>query len=181
MKFSELLSELAEKYTVLSKQIVKDGNVYYIDKADAGKVPGEDALTWSDDLCGVNTGTLGEYLLWSGDSSDKLNAAQCSWAEFKPDELPDAVAAAEELLRHEYKSQSLRMRMMEMIMYGKGLDAIVDAMAKELNINITIIDMSGKIITHSHPFTLNDSLWIESIERGFCPPFFIKHIYNVSA
>lgn len=29
MKFSELLSELAEKYTVLSKQIVKDGNVYY--------------------------------------------------------------------------------------------------------------------------------------------------------
>ena len=30
MKFSELLSELAEKYTVLSKQIVKDGNVYYI-------------------------------------------------------------------------------------------------------------------------------------------------------
>ena len=130
MKFSELLSELAEKYTVLSKQIVKDGNVYYIDKADAGKVPGEDALTWSDDLCGVNTGTLGEYLLWSGDSSDKLNAAQCSWAEFKPDELPDAVAAAEELLRHEYKSQSLRMRMMEMIMYGKGLDAIVDAMAK---------------------------------------------------
>ena len=32
MKFSELLSELAEKYTVLSKQIVKDGNVYYIDK-----------------------------------------------------------------------------------------------------------------------------------------------------
>lgn len=91
------------------------------------------------------------------------------------------MAAAEELLRHEYKSQSLRMRMMEMIMYGKGLDAIVDAMAKELNINITIIDMSGKIITHSHPFTLNDSLWIESIERGFCPPFFIKHIYNVSA
>ena len=119
--------------------------------------------------------------MWSGDSSDKLNAAQCSWAEFKLDELPDAVAAAEELLRHEYKSQSLRMRMMEMIMYGKGLDAIVDAMAKELNINITIIDMSGKIITHSHPFTLNDSLWIESIERGFCPPFFIKHIYNVSA
>ena len=100
MKFSELLSELTEKYTVLSKQIVKDGNVYYIDKADAGKVPGEDALTWSDDLCGANTGTLGEYLLWSGDSSDKLNAAQCSWAEFKPDELPDAVAAAEELLRH---------------------------------------------------------------------------------
>ncbi len=181
MKFSELLSELAEKYTVLSKQIVKDGNVYYIDKADAKKAPGEDALTWSDDLCSVNTGTLGEYLLWSGDSSDKLNAAQCSWAEFKPDELPAAVAAAEELLRHEYKSQSLRMRMMEMIMYGKGLDAIVDAMAKELNINITIIDMSGKIITHSHPFTLNDSLWIESVERGFCPPFFIKHIYNVSA
>ena len=181
MKFSELLSELTKKYTVLSKQIVKDGNVYYIDKADSGKVPGEDALTWSDDLCGMNTGTLGVYLLWSGDSSDKLNAAQCSWAEFKPDELLDAVAAAEELMRHEYKSQSLRMRMMEMIMYGKGLDAIVDAMAKELNINITIIDMSGKIITHSHPFTLNDSLWIESIERGFCPPFFIKHIYNVSA
>ncbi len=40
MKFSELLNKLAEKYTVLSKQIVKDGNVYYIDKADAGKVPG---------------------------------------------------------------------------------------------------------------------------------------------
>lgn len=39
MKFSELLSELAEKYTVLSKQIVKDGNVYYIDKADAKKAP----------------------------------------------------------------------------------------------------------------------------------------------
>ena len=181
MKFSELLSELAEKYTVLSKQIVKDGNVYYIDKADAKKAPGEDALTWSDDLCSVNTGMLGEYLLWSGDSSGKLSEAQCSWAELKPDELHAAVAAAEELLRHEYKSQSLRMRMMEMIMYGKGLDAIVDAMAKELNINITIIDMSGKIITHSHPFTLNDSLWIESIERGFCPPFFIKHIYNVSA
>lgn len=55
MKFSELLSELAEKYTVLSKQIVKDGNVYYIDKADAQKTPDEDALTWSDNLCDVNT------------------------------------------------------------------------------------------------------------------------------
>ena len=181
MKFSELISELAEKYTVLSKQIVKDGNVYYIDKADAQKTPDEDALTWSDNLCDANTGALGEYLLWSGDSSGKLSEAQCSWAELKPDELHAAVAAAEELLRHEYKSQSLRVRVMEMIMYGKGLDAIVDAMAKELNINITIIDMSGKIITHSHPFTLNDSLWIESVERGFCPPFFIKHIYDLSA
>ena len=181
MKFSELISELAEKYTILSKQIVKDGNVYYIDKADAQKTPDEDALTWSDNLCDVNTGALGEYLLWSGDSSGKLSEAQCSWAELKPDELHAAVAAAEELLRREYKSQSLRVRVMEMIMYGKGLDAIVDAMAKELNTNITIIDMSGKIITHSHPFTLNDSLWIESVERGFCPPFFIKHIYDLSA
>lgn len=41
MKFSELLSKLVEKYTVLSKQIVKDGNVYYIDKALIRRMPGK--------------------------------------------------------------------------------------------------------------------------------------------
>lgn len=181
MKFTELLDKLSEKYVILSRRIMKNGNVYYVAEADALKVPEEDAVVWFDGLCGLNTESIGDYLLWSGDCMDKLSDAQCSWAEFKPDELRGAVETAVELLRYEYKTQSLRMRMMEMIMYGKGLDAIVDAMAKELSINITIIDMSGKIITHSHPFTLNDSLWIESVERGFCPPFFIKHIYNVSA
>ena len=39
MKFSELLSKLAEKYTVLSKQIVKDGNVYYMIRRMPGKYP----------------------------------------------------------------------------------------------------------------------------------------------
>lgn len=181
MKFSELLSELAEKYTVLSKQIVKDGNVYYIDKADAGKVPGEDALTWSDDLCDVNTGALGEYLLWSGDSSDKLNAAQCSWAEFKPDELPDAVAAAEELLRHEYKSQSLRMRMMEMIMYGKGAgrDRGCDgegAEHKHHHNRHERQDYHALASVHAQRLALD-----REHRAWLLPPFFIKHIYNVSA
>lgn len=179
MKISTLESKLREKYHILSTRIVKENQVYSTIPAALSDFKDDTIIAYSNDLCAMNSDEFRGNLLWSGDKPDGLTVSKCNWIELRPEDLEAAVMTTDELLHHEYVFQSLRIRMMEMIMGGKGIRGIVDEMGKELNTSIAIIDMSGKIVTYSHPFMINDPLWLESVEKGFCPPFFIEHLRDV--
>lgn len=179
MKFSEIKCKLAERFELLSSGMVSDVQIYRVIPAKNSQTSADEILNFTSELCKVNSAVLHGNLLWCGEKPGGLDLSELNWIEVKEEDFPAAVKAVDEMLHYEYKFQSLKMRMMDLLMNGKGLKAVVDEMAKRLDTAIVIIDMTGKIITHSSPFMIVDQIWTESIDRGFCPPFFIEHIRDI--
>lgn len=179
MKFSEIIQKLSEKFVLLSSGVANDVQIYRTIPAKGQRTSSDEVLTYSSELCKVNSDELRGSLLWCGGKPDALDLSNVNRIEVKKEDFLPAVKAVDEMLHYEYKFQSLKMCMMDLLMNGKGLKAVVDEMAKRLDTSIVIIDMTGKIITHSSPFMIVDQIWTESIDRGFCPPFFIEHIRDI--
>lgn len=179
MKFSELEQKLTEKVNVLSARTVVDDQIYSVISAEMSNDSGSGIIVCVNDLCNVNNvGIQGNYL-WCGEAPAGLQESNCNWIEIRPEDYTEAVKIISDLLLYDAKLQNMRIRMMEVLVNGKGLDTVVDEMGRELHTTIVILDMSGKIIHYSHPFMIEEPLWVESIKRGFCPPFFIEHLRDV--
>lgn len=179
MKFSKILRRLSEKFALLSSGMTNDVQIYRATPAKVQQTSSDETLTYSSELCKVNSAEFRGSLLWCGCRPEEWELTNLNWIEVKREDFLPAVKAVDEMLHYEYKFQSLKMCMMDLLMNGKGLKAVVDEMARRLDTSIVIIDMTGKIITHSSPFMIVDQIWTESIDRGFCPPFFIEHIRDI--
>jgi len=179
MKFSEINEQLSAKFNVISSRILGDVQIYSTISSKLSETSDDGVLVYSNNLCiGNNNGTAASYL-FCGNTPITLPISSSNWIEVSPDDFMPAVKFVEDMLHYEFKFQTLRMRMMDMLMSGKSLGIIADEMGKSLNTTIVIMDMTGKIVTYSHPFMIKDPLWKESIDRGFCPPFFIEHLKDV--
>ena len=55
----------------------------------------------------------------------------------------------EELLHSNYKLQDIYIQMLNAVMRGKGIGAMLENVGNALNTSIAIIDMSGKVISNS--------------------------------
>lgn len=179
MRISELESKINEKIPVLSSRIVEDSNVFRVIAAGAERQDEECYLAYTENLCGMNRDRLKGNLLWCGEKPEHFQEYSFNSIEVSPENYADAVSLANELLQYEYRFQNLHIRMMDILMKGEGMTALVDEMARSLNTTIAILDMSGKIVAQSHPFMIKDPLWMESIKRGWCPPFFIEHLRDL--
>jgi len=74
------------------------------------------------------------------------------------------------------KAEHTYSKMLKMILDGKSLSSILCETSKACGNPIAVLDISGKILAYSTPFDVPDPLWIQSIERGYCPFEFMEHI-----
>lgn len=71
-------------------------------------------------------------------------------------------------------------RVLDKVFNGKELSGVVDAMVEGSENSAVVIDLCGKIIAHSSSFYINDPMWIESINTGYCPAYFMIHLRKQS-
>ncbi|MDO4330198.1 MAG: helix-turn-helix domain-containing protein [Lachnospiraceae bacterium] len=95
--------------------------------------------------------------------------------------IPAAFNAAQRELDTRQEAERSYARMLRMLLNGDGLVSILNELSRRFLRPLAIMDISGKIIAHSAPFMIPDSLWTESIERGYCPLNFMQHIQKMRA
>mgnify|MGYP004528460049 FL=1 len=179
MKFSAMSRMISEKFQVVSTRIFDDIQIFSTSQLKEDFCPENSVLYFTDSFYRVNTETLQGSFLWYGNGPETLSSFSANWIQVREEDYRAVIDEINTILLYEFKSQSLRLRMIDIMMNGKGIAALVDEAAKSLNTTIALIDMSGKIITQSTPFKITDTLWAESIQRGFCPPFFIEHLRDI--
>ena len=111
-------------------------------------------------------------LLFSGPLPDFLNDQPISWIQVDPAQLHNAAAEVSRILLNHNKIQSLHLKIMDSFLHSRGFSTVLDEISQSLNTAIVVMDMSGKIISYSKPFSVADPLWRESVAKGYCPPIF---------
>ncbi|MGI6462970.1 MAG: PucR family transcriptional regulator [Candidatus Scatomorpha sp.] len=178
MKFSDIIQVLSEKYQLISHQELSDVQIFSIAPLSVHSQIKDDTLYFTDSLCTMNIEELHGNFVWCGHISEQLQSFNANWIQVREEDFDAVIEEINAILLFEYKSQNLRLHMINTLISGKGLTALVDVAAKNLNTTIVVIDMSGKIIARSTMFKIDDPLWLESIAQGFCPPLFIEYLHD---
>lgn len=75
-----------------------------------------------------------------------------------------------------YEMQFSLDSLLQNIASGKELSQIFDSLVEHTKNSVVAIDICGKVIEHSSYFYINDPMWLRSIQSGYCPTVFMKHI-----
>ena len=177
--FKKLEEKLFETGNVLSAQIVKDREIYDLLPMAEGTASRDDVLYAIQDLRQMNITAAPANLLWCGEPINGFDSLGINWIRVSPESFSSVVERIKLELLNSHTLQSIRFRIMENLLHGTGLGGIMNEMGEVLDTSIVIMDMTGKILANTQPFKIRDTLWQESVSRGYCPPFFIEHIRDV--
>lgn len=179
MYFNEVLHELSQNCQLLSHRVCENWEVFGVAQARKNDVFSDDILYFSDDLFSINKSFMPKNLLFSGPLPDFLNDQPISWIQVDPAQLHNAAAEVSRILLNHNKIQSLHLKILDSFLHSRGFSTVLDEISQSLNTAIVVMDMSGKIISYSKPFSVADPLWRESVAKGYCPPFFMEHLRDV--
>ena len=86
------------------------------------------------------------------------------------------IVKLQSLLLAEAQKERVYFKLLQAVAESGDLSPALSYIAGLCANSIAVIDLSGKIIAHSSPFSEPDAIWQESIRLGFCPPAFMQHI-----
>ena len=184
MMFLDLVSELEKKHDTFDKHCYDNRQVYSLESiADLQQAqqPKSDVVYFTYDLSTLHNRKLPRNLIFCGESSFISEQLIPNTIQMPEKEMSIFLKDAEELLHSNYKLQDIYIQMLNAVMSGKGIGAMLENVGNALNTSIAIIDMSGKVISNSIPFQVDEPVWQESIKNGYCPPLFIEHIKDVKS
>ena len=182
MNILDIEKSLRDSSMIVTSQITNNEQIYSIlnYEKEIGGTPGfrDDTIYVADRLCGSAQG-LPKNLIFVGEISNEIIEGVANWIQIKAEDRQRAFDTVTDLLTDSFRFQSLQICMMDSIMNGSGLNGALDEASKILNTSIVIMDMTGKVVANSTPFLIKNPLWQESIEKGYCPPFFVDHVRDV--
>lgn len=179
MYFDDLLHELSKNIPVLSHRTCENSEIFGIAEVKGTSIFLDNILYRSDELFAMNKSSLPKNLLFSGQLPEYLNTQSISWIQVEPEMIHSAAEEIGKILLNQSKIQSLHLKIMDSFLHGRGFSNVLDEISQTLNTAIVVMDLSGKIISYSKPFSLPDPLWRESVAKGYCPPFFMEHLREV--
>lgn len=181
MLFSEIINRLQFKETYFNR-IVKDTQIYAVRALGDGELFRADTLYVADGTREWRTSASPQNVIWLGDKSSGMETYANNFVRIDADESPsELIERINDMLINSQKLQQLRIKMMDIIMHGKGLNGALDDIGQTLNVSIVVMDIGGKILSISHPFMISNPLWLESVEKGYCQPFFLEHLRDIRA
>lgn len=184
MMFLDLVSELEKKHDIFAKHCYDNRQVYSLENIsdlDQEQQPKSDVVYYAYDLSTLHNRKLPRNLIFCGESSFISEQLIPNTIQMPKNEMSVFLEDAGELLHSNYKLQDIYIQMLNVVMRGKGIGAMLENVGNALNTSIAIIDMSGKVISNSIPFQVDEPVWQESIKNGYCPPLFIEHIKDVKS
>lgn len=184
MMFLDLVSELEKKHDIFDKHCYDNRQVYSlksIDDLQQAQQPKSDVVYFTYDLSTLHNRKLPRNLIFCGESSFISEQLIPNTIQMPEKGMSIFLEDAEQLLHSNYKLQDIYIQMLNAVMRGKGVAAMLENVGNALNTSIAIIDMSGKVISNSVPFQVDEPVWQESIKNGYCPPLFIEHIKDVKS
>ena len=183
MLFSEILKKLSDDITVEEvREYGKDSQIYAVAPLRENLEFRHDVLYVADPSCEWKEGRVPPNVLWLGKMAEYLEPMTGSCAKVRTElDSASVIDKIGEIIIDEQKCQQFRIKMMNILMSGSGLDGLLDDICKTLDVSVIVMSLSGKIWAVSHPFLIGDLMWAESARNGYCPPFFIEYLKKVRA
>ena len=189
MNFSEFLSRLSEDYPVPDSHIAENADIFHVQELPGPhpepKAPVQNVLYFADtDTCdeaafsGLSENGLN--LVWTGGRKPSVcENAFVNWAQIETGEPGAILQCIRDILVESCQAQALYISLLQALLSGQNISNVLSDIAEKAESTLVIIDMSGKLLANSVPVRLQNSLWLESVEQGFCPPDFIEHIRDI--
>lgn len=184
MMFLDFVSELSNQYQICQTHTYKNCQVYSIEdllESDPALPPKKDVVYYIYDLSLLHSRKLPSNLIFCGDATHTSEQLIPNVIQIRMEDMARFIADANTLLHSNYKIQDIYIQMMDAVMHGQGISGMLENIGTTLNTSVVIIDMSGKILSYSKPFKVEEPIWNDSIQKGYCPPFFIEHIRDVKS
>ena len=147
MMFLDLVSELEKKHDIFDKHCYDNRQVYSLESiADLQQAqqPKSDVVYFTYDLSTLHNRKVPRNLIFCGESSFISEQLIPNTIQMPEKEMSIFLEDAEELLHSNYKLQDIYIQMLNAVMRGKGIGAMLENVGNALNTSIAIIDMSGK-------------------------------------
>lgn len=189
MNFTDFLDRLSEDCTILDSHLGENTEIYsVIELSDAGikqmAAPRDVLYFLNTDICGdlpfTEPPENSLSLVWMGQKKPIIcDSTFVNYAQIETQDSGRALACIRNIFVESFQTQSLYISLLQSLLSGQNISNVLSAIAEKAKSTLVIIDMSGKILANSVPVRLQNSLWLESVERGYCPPDFIEHIRDV--
>lgn len=177
MKFSEVIKLLQEKNIVDKREIQGDDVFHDIALIDDNTSNCNEDYLYIGHIGQVyNMKSLPKFLLYYGENSYKSDIKLTNSVKIKEKDLPLAFNVIRKELMASLKVEQTYTKMLRMILNGRGISSILDELREKTGNAVAVLDITGKIISHSTPFDVPDSLWIDSADKGYCPYEFMEHL-----
>lgn len=191
MRLNKLLDILQCKYTIVSKNIVKDIDVRAVCLANDSEnmtATENDVLyiaAYSNGLlqtsgtilyCMENDQSEVDDALISDMPSVNNNRVLVSAQGHSP---VDIQCDVQSILLEDQRMDKIYLGILSTLLESNRISDVLNQVADIQENSLAVIDMSGKILAHSEPFRVEDPIWTNAIQDGFCPSEFMEHVRYV--
>lgn len=102
-----------------------------------------------------------------------LNLLLVAWENYEM-----TVNSLQEILQSSQRYGDRYADFLRMIVNGKDLFYLLSEGAKQCGRQLVALDISGKIQGYSTPMPYLTADWIEALSNGYCPAYFMQHLYD---
>lgn len=170
MLFSAIVDFLSDNYSLSHVHI---GNEYDINDLT---LLTQDAGAYSDDILyfcdAAQLQKMDTYpsslIYYYALPHDVSMGSAINTAELTADDFAGAFETLRSTLRTDSDMQKDYSDALYMMLSGCDLSAIMNRLAQKMNNFYAAIDVTGKVLAHSENFIVNYSVWMRSLERGYC-------------
>lgn len=177
MLFSTIAKELEGKLTLQYRHLAGDGEILDVDFMEnhQGDFNPEVIYFGHASQCPAEGGTPAWAVLAGEEPADRGMGCLGVAGE----DLMAAFRCVYQLLGRSRSAERIYMDMLQMLLAGKGLSAVLDEYSRQMEKFLVILDATGKIIAHSDAI-IEDALWQAFVSQGYCSYEFMAHINRVS-
>lgn len=180
MRFSNIIDLIKKTIELKSTSILTDGDFFDVELLDNSINSYHDDVLYIGHLAQVIDKDLPpRFFLFFDDMSINYMDKLTNYIQIEEKDYALAFNMIRKELMRSLKAEQTYANMLQMILNGRGLDTILSELTQKTGNAMAILDISGKILAHSMPFDVPDPIWIQSVERGYCPIEFMEHIREV--
>lgn len=189
MNFADFLNRLSRDHVVSDSHMAENTEIFSVQELPDPHLDPKTALqnvlyVLDTDACDEaalsGLPETGLNLVWMGGKKPAVcGSAFVNWAQIESRDPGLVLQDIRSIFLEASQAQALYISLLQALLSGQNISNVLSDIAEKAESTLVIIDMSGKILANSVPFRLRNSLWLESVEQGFCPPDFIEHIRDV--
>lgn len=177
MIYSVMINLIKDDISVKDCKIADNDEFCDIALLDNSIITYRDDILYIGHLAQINDKKISpKFLLFYDDE----NTANCNlvdnYAKIEEKDYAFAFNKIREELMRSLNAERTYASILRMILNGRDLEAILSELTQKTGNSMAVLDISGKILAHSIPFNVPDPLWIQSVERGYCPFEFMEHV-----
>ena len=177
MKFSAMIKLIQSKIKIKDSKLSDDKEFFDVALLDDSMCTYNDEILYFGHFKQINDKNLSPnfLLLYDDEITDDWNKLT-NYVRIEEKDYALVFNIIREELMHSLRVEKTYSSMLRMILNGRGLQAILNELTEKSGNAMAVLDITGKILAHSTSFNVPDPLWIQSVERGYCPCEFMEHV-----